>query len=151
MPAWSWTVTSVAELPDPKELIPHRGRFLLVDKILSIDADRAEAVHTFQPEDVEGHFPGQPVVPGVLLVEGLAQTLACLASMHEPEPDGTPFLTGVEKVRFRAPVLPPAQVTYKVRVTERRMSLTFAIGEVYYNGKRVCNARLNGAVIPHKA
>ena len=90
------------------------------------------------------------MVPGVLLVEGLAQTLACLAALHEPEPDGTPFLTGAEKIRFRAPVIPPTQVTYKVRVTERRMGLTFASGEVQVDGRRVCNARLNGAVIPHR-
>jgi len=142
--------TAAAVLPDPKDLIPHRGRFLLVDALESVTEERAVATYTFQPEEVEGHFPGQPVVPGVLLVEGMAQTLACLASLHEPEPDGTPFLTGVEKVRFRAPVLPPATVTYKVRVTERRLGLTFAIGEVYAGGKRVCSARLNGAVIPHQ-
>ncbi len=150
MPAWYWTRTSVAELPDPRELIPHRGRFLLIDKLIHADGERAEAVGTFSPEDVEGHFPEQPVVPGVLLVEGLAQTLACLAALHEPEPDGTPFLTGAEKIRFRAPVIPPTQVTYKVRVTERRMGLTFASGEVQVDGRRVCNARLNGAVIPHR-
>ena len=98
----------MAELPDPKDLIPHRGRYLLIDKLERVDELEAQAVYTFEPGEVEGHFPQQPVVPGVLLIEGLAQTLACLASLAGPEPDGTPFLTGVEKVRFRAPVLPPA-------------------------------------------
>ena len=91
----------MSDLPRPIDLLPHRPPFLLVDELVSVTDDRAVATYTFHPEEVEGHFPGQPVVPGVLLVEGMAQTLACLASLHEPEPDGTPFLTGVEKVRFR--------------------------------------------------
>jgi 3-hydroxymyristoyl/3-hydroxydecanoyl-(acyl carrier protein) dehydratase len=135
-------------LPPVTDLIPHRGRYLLIDRLTSLEGDTIEAQGNFEPADVEGHFPGQPVVPGVLLLEGLAQTMLCLHLSHPDTEQGTPYLTGFEKVRFRAPVLPPATVTYRVTLGEIRMGIVRASGTVFLDGKRVCNARLSGVIMP---
>ncbi len=138
-------------LPSVTDLIPHRGRFLLLERILRLEGDEIETLGRFEPADVEGHFPGQPVVPGVLLLEGLAQTMLCLHLSHPETEVGTPYLTGFEKVRFRAPVIPPTEVTYKVRLSEMRFGLVRATGTVYWNGKRACNAKLSGVIMPSGA
>ncbi|MBW1879773.1 MAG: hypothetical protein JRI25_25410 [Deltaproteobacteria bacterium] len=133
-------------LPRPEELLPHRDRFLLLDRLLRLDADGAEAIGHFDPEDVHGHFPGNPIVPGVLLLEGLAQTLACLDLLRRGPEAGTPMLVGFDRVRFRAPVIPPAQVHYRVTVKEERFGMLQASGEVRHEERRVCTALILGTV-----
>ena len=140
----------MSELPAPEDCIPHRGRWLLIDRITAMSETTITAEGTFTPEQVEGHFPGQPVVPGVLLLEALAQTMACLHVQLQEE-EGTPFLAGFEKVRFKAAVLPPATCTFEVRLTEQRFGLTSASGTVKSGGRKVCQARLTGAIVPHGA
>ncbi len=138
-------------LPDVTDVLPHRGRFLLLTRLLRLDADGVEAEGHFSVDDCQGHFPDQPVVPGVLLLEGLAQTMACAHLSRPQDAGGRPYLAGFEKVRFRAPVLPPATVVYSVRFTEERFGLVTASGTARVDGKRVCTARLTGAVLPADA
>jgi len=138
------------DLPPITELIPHRGRFLLLDRLVRLTDTEAEAVGRFGIEDVEGHFPGRPIVPGVLLLEGLAQTLAAadLARRRgKGEVPGTPLLTGFEKVRFRSPVFPPAEVVYTVVLQGERFGLLTARGTSRANGVRVATATLTGTVV----
>lgn len=135
-------------LPSPSALIPHRGRYLLVDRLERLDASGAIGHKRFEPAEVEGHFPGFPVVPGVLLVEGLAQTLACLHHHLASEPGARPMLAGLDRVRFRAPVLPPAEVVYEVRLGEARFGMFQAEGIVWCGGKKAVTAQLTGAMVP---
>jgi 3-hydroxyacyl-[acyl-carrier-protein] dehydratase len=141
-------------LPPVTELIPHRGRWLLIGELLSVDlaGRRIEAAGRFDEAFADGHFPERRVVPGVALLEGLAQTMACLGALlarDDPdESEGTPFLAAFDRVRFRAPVFPPAEVRFAITVQERRMGLLLASGEARVDGRRVCTARLTGGTIP---
>ncbi len=131
-------------LPDVRTLLPHRGQYLVIDQLLALDDQHAVASRTFQPHDVDGHFPGNPIVPGVILLEGLAQTMACLAQHLQPGGD-EPLLAGFDKARFKAPVRPPAQVEFQVQLVEQRFGLVMGSGKVLVDGRIVCRARLTGA------
>ncbi|MEZ4239212.1 MAG: FabA/FabZ family ACP-dehydratase [Myxococcota bacterium] len=146
------------ELPPVTDLLPHRGRWLLVGSLLRVDLDAPsiEARGHFDPAYAEGHFPEKLVVPGVALLEGLAQTMACLGALlarAQPDaaPEGIPFLAAFDRVRFRAPVFPPADVDFRVTVQEHRLGLLMASGEARCGGKRVLTARLTGGTAPADA
>lgn len=134
-------------LPPPTDVIPHRPPFLFVDRVLTCDPDGATAERCFPPDEpfFAGHFPGHPLVPGVILVEGLAQTLAYLALRQTGA--GTVLLTGVEVDKIRRPVRPGETVRYTVRVTRARRQVVVAEGEVTVGDERVLIATLKGFVV----
>ncbi len=137
-------------LPPVTDLLPHRGRWLLIRSLVSVDlqAGTVTAIGAFDEAFTDGHFPGQPIVPGVALLEAMAQTMGCLARLSDPSASGIPFLAAFDQVRFRAKVIPPAEVLFQVAIRERRMGLTLASGEARCGGRRVCTARLTGGIIP---
>lgn len=132
--------------PDVRALIPHRPPQLLVSRVIAVDGLRVEAEHDYLPADLPGHFPEQAVVPGVWLIEGLAQTLACLGRLSGET--GRAVLTGVEKARFRGMVLPPVTVRYAVELVDRRFGLATARGVVRVGEKVVCTAEIKAALLP---
>jgi len=94
---------------DIQEILPHRYPFLMIDKIIELEPiKRAVAVKnvTYNEPFFQGHFPSEPVMPGVLIVEALAQTGACSVLSHDDYKGKTAYFMGIDKVRFRRKVVP---------------------------------------------
>ncbi len=109
----------VAELRRVLGLLPHRYPFLLVDRILELEKGRVATLKnvTFNEPYFAGHFPANPVMPGVLIVEALAQSAAILAlSEVQGDPSRLFMLTGLDRVRFRRRVIPGDQLRMEVKI-----------------------------------
>lgn len=106
------------DLEEIQRVLPHRYPFLLVDRILSIElGQRIVGLKniTINEPFFQGHFPGRPIMPGVLIMEALAQVGAILALLSTPQnPGNLIFLLGLDKVRFRKPVVPGDQLLLEV-------------------------------------
>lgn len=131
--------------------IPHRYPFLMVDRIISIRGDDfaigIKNVTANEPQ-FQGHFPDNPVFPGVLLLEGMAQTagVICMQMLgRNATGSGVYFLT-IDKARFRKPVRPGDTVEYHMTKTARRKSMWWYRGEARVAGQIVAEAEL-GAII----
>lgn len=141
-------VTPGSALPPPIDVLPHRPPFLFLDRMLSCADGAAVGERTFGADApfFAGHFPGNPVVPGVILIEGLAQTLAYLALRQTV--GGTVLLTGVDGCKIRRPVRPDETVTYRVQVKRARRNMVIAEGVVEVDGAHVLSATLKGFIQP---
>ena len=128
---------------DIMDVIPHRPPFLFVSEIRECSNRVAVGQHRFDDEFFfNGHFPGDPIVPGVILIEGLAQTLAFLALSQVP--DHVVMLTGVEKCTIRASVFPGDLVTYRVKITKTKMKMVVAQCEALVGTRHILNATIKG-------
>jgi 3-hydroxyacyl-[acyl-carrier-protein] dehydratase len=138
---------------DILELLPHRYPFLLVDRIKDIRADEhgiGIKNVTYNEPHFMGHFPGNPVMPGVLVLEGLAQTGGILAIHHRkkdhPVPKAVYFLT-IDKAKFRKPVYPGDVLEYHVTRINRRRNMWWYRGEAIVAGELIAEAELGAALI----
>lgn len=128
------------------QLLPHRYPFLLVDRIIDIDDDlSATGIKnvTVNEPHFTGHFPNSPIMPGVLIVEGMAQTAGAIcAEKHFSGEPGTVFFMTIDKAKFRKTVLPGDTVHYKItKIRQKRNIFKYAcIAEV--NGKKVAEAEI---------
>ena len=136
------------------ELLPHRYPFLLVDRILDIDSDEScigiKNV-TFNEPQFTGHFPTQPVFPGVLLIEGMAQTAGAICVFSKmtdkaARPKQVFFMT-IDKAKFRKPVIPGDVVEYHMRKLNHRRNMWWYRGEAKVGGVLVCEAEISAMVV----
>lgn len=133
-------------------VLPHRYPLLLVDRVLELEPKkRIVAIKnvTINEGFFLGHFPGRPVVPGVLLVEGMAQAggLLLLHDMPDREKKLLYFM-GIEKAKFRRPVVPGDQVRYEVEVERLRSAYCWLSGRVLVDGQLAAEAQLSSAMVP---
>jgi 3-hydroxyacyl-[acyl-carrier-protein] dehydratase len=141
--------TTLLDATQIQALIPHRYPFLLVDRIGELEAGkRAVGLKLVSMSDgyLQGHFPGQPVMPGVLIVEALAQTGAVLV-MHDPaNAEFLPFFARIDNCRFRQVVRPGDTLRLEVDVTSFRAPVGKAHGRALVEGQLVCEADLTFAL-----
>lgn len=136
---------SVLEVDELMQILPHRFPMLMIDRLIDIKpGDSAVAVKnvSYNEQFFQGHFPQKPIMPGVLMIEAMAQAAAAFTSYTENlESEGKIVLfMGVDKARFRKPVIPGDQLLIKVRTAQRRPPVWRFEGEATVNGKLVAEA-----------
>lgn len=127
--------------------LPHRYPFLLVDRVVSMDADQSIVALknvTFNEHFFQGHFPDKAVMPGVLIVEALAQAAGILAykSMNWSPEDSLFFLGAVSDVRFKKVVIPGDQLRLTVKTLKRRSTVWKFACEAFVEQDSVCSAEI---------
>jgi 3-hydroxyacyl-[acyl-carrier-protein] dehydratase len=132
-------------------LLPHRSPFLLIDRIIEIERrKRIVAIKnvTINEPFFEGHFPGYPIMPGVLVVEAMAQAGGVLVLMDLPDRASKLMLfTGVDGAKFRQPVRPGDQLRIEITVLQLRSRAVRLEGKAYVDGKLACEAILSCGVV----
>ena len=129
------------------EYLPHRYPFLLVDRVLSYEPkEKITAIKnvTINEPFFQGHFPGHPIMPGVLIVEAMAQVGGVLAflSQTEEKPGSVIYFTGIDKVRFRRPVVPGDQITFEIEFLKMRSRVVKMAGKALVEGNLAAEAEL---------
>jgi len=134
------------------ERLPHRYPFLLVDRVLDFvenESIRALKNVSINEPHFNGHFPGHPIMPGVLIVEAMAQVGGVLAlSSNDDGKEYLMYFTGIDAAKFRKPVRPGDQIIFEITVLRKRGAMYKFKGEAFVDGKVVCTATLTASVFP---
>lgn len=141
------TDTHTLHIEEILDLLPHRFPFLLVDRVLDFEEGkflRAVKNVSFNEPFFQGHFPGKPIFPGVLILEAMAQATGILAfkSRGKLEPGELYYFAGIDEARFKRPVVPGDQMIMEVEFVKERRGLTRFTGVAKVDGEIVCTATM---------
>lgn len=146
------TSLTAVEINDVLKLLPHRYPMLMVDKVVDIDGDRSgigiKNVTANEPH-FQGHFPSQPVMPGVLLIEAMAQTagILCILGMAASESPSLVYMMTIDKAKFRKPVVPGDVVEFHMRQERKRGTVWRFHGDAKVAGTVVAQADVSAMIV----
>ncbi|SRR5581483_264449 len=146
------TARTTLDIQDIQRILPHRYPFLLIDRV--VDLERKQRIVALKNVSINepffaGHFPNMPIMPGVLIVEAIAQAGgALLLTEVEDRDDKLMVFTGIERARFRRPVMPGDQLRIEVEVKAWRGTAVRMEGKAFVGDKRVAEATVTCQLVP---
>jgi 3-hydroxyacyl-[acyl-carrier-protein] dehydratase len=145
------TTLGTADILEIMKLLPHRYPFLLVDKIINIDNDDSaigiKNVTANEPQ-FTGHFPGNPIMPGVLLIEAMAQTAGAICARKLGSENSLVYFMTIDNARFRKPVVPGDRVEFHVVKQKQRGNIWKYHCDAMVDGQKVAEADVGAMMIP---
>ncbi len=154
VPVYDPKQTPIFDIKQITTLLPHRYPFQMIDKIIAMDEMSVVGVKnvTMNEPYFMGHFPNNPVMPGVMQLEAMAQNGGILVLNSVPDPENYwPFLAGIENCRFRKNVTPGDTVIFKCELTQPiKRGLAKMHGTAYVNGQLVCEADMTASLVRKK-
>ena len=142
--------TALMDVVEIQKIIPHRYPFLLIDRITEMELNQRivaiKNVTTNEPF-FQGHFPGHPVMPGVLIIEAMAQAGGVLSFKSAGVADSLVYFMAIDQAKFRKPVVPGDQLRLVLEVIKVKGTIWKLKGEAFVDGKLVCEAELMATIV----
>jgi len=145
---------AILEIDDILRCLPHRYPFLMVDRIINIDRDESAVgiknVSINEPI-FQGHFPGKPVFPGVLIIEAMAQTAGAIVIAHDATKGVSKsivLMLTIDKAKFRKPATPGDQIEFHIRKIQRRRTVGRYEAKAMVNGVLIAEAEVGAMIVP---
>lgn len=143
------------DIADILRCLPHRYPFLMIDRIVRIDRDEtAVGIKniTFNEPIFQGHFPGKPIFPGVLIIEGMAQTAGTIVIAHDSASgvDNMVLMLTIDKAKFRKPAEPGNRLEYHIRKIQRRRNVGRYEARAMVDGVVVAEAEIGAMIVGHE-
>ncbi len=140
------------EIEDILQALPHRYPFLMIDRIIDINGvDSAIGIKnvTFNEPIFQGHFPGKPIFPGVLIIEGMAQTAGAVVIHAQSSAGKKPIvlMLTIDKAKFRRPVVPGDRLEYHIKLIHQRRTVGRFHGRAIVNGVIVADAEIGAMIV----